>query len=291
MVREGFRFGRPWTIARKGPNGRPKAMAARESFSMDFNTRLRFRLHPACFAIVLLAQAVAHADDPTVSPGGTANPPTAVSAAQEPAALAVVSDPAQLMSSTWDGMPTDVAGNIRLTSDFQTLAVPAGESEIDTLRRELRDAVGQLNASRQELQQTRLQLLQQPAPNDDNDGGQRLSRLETAFDIFRQQLSKEAPAMRQRHDRPVLRSWTTTPCTRTRGIRPRSATARTAPVSAELVWPSWATSSTFTSYMLEVDFATAGRPSSSTFGPSKKTSLCSAPYVPGSICSRSAWTR
>ena len=98
--------------------------------------------------------------------------------------------PEDLISSDWDDGKTDVS----LRVDFQPSLAQDGDSEANSLRRELREAVGQLQAAQLQLQQTRQELIQHQAPAEDqDDGGRRISRLETAFDSFRRQLSNEGP--------------------------------------------------------------------------------------------------
>jgi phosphate-selective porin OprO/OprP len=167
--------------------------------------------------------------------------------------------PEAAISSAWD----DGAESV-LTTELQPVPPQSYGAEVDALRLELRQAVGQLQTAQQQLQQTREQLAAQQGSADDDkndDGSTRLKKLETAFDTFRKQLSKEgagnAPTARLTgftqlddyglYQDPLNKA---TVGTGQNGVGFRRARVAIVGNVAE-----------FTAYMVEVDFATAGRPS------------------------------
>ena len=133
---------------------------------------------------------------------------------------------------------------------------------MSALRAELREAVGRLNVAQQQLNAARQQQVQIPDETDDGAANpQRLSRLETAFDAFRRHMSREGPGsypsarltgFTQLDDYALYQDSKNkaTVGAGQNGVGFRRARVAIVGNVAE-----------FTSYMVEVDFATAGRPS------------------------------
>jgi phosphate-selective porin OprO/OprP len=192
-----------------------------------------------------------------------ADSPAAPPAGSQASVLPPVSDPREVVGSDWDESSDGVTGELGFARLAQAPVAPPGGNDLDSLRRELREAVGQLNFTRQELQQTRDGLIRQQLSTENGpaDGGQRLSRLETAFDAFRRQLSAEGPGsypsarltgFTQLDDYSLFQDPKNkaTVGTGQNGVGFRRARVAIVGNVAE-----------FTSYMVEVDFASAGRPS------------------------------
>jgi len=189
--------------------------------------------------------------------------PAAPVAASQPWVLPPVPNVSDVIGADRDQVPDDVTSELGFARVAQAPPAPGVGNDLDSLRRELREPVGQLNFTQQELQQARDELMrQQLGPgNGLVDGGQRLSRLETAFDAFRRQLSSEAPGsypsarltgFTQLDDYALFQDPRNkaTVGSGQNGVGFRRARVAIVGNVAE-----------FTSYMVEVDFASAGRPS------------------------------
>lgn len=117
----------------------------------------------------------------------TFRPVAAATSPQSLAAEPAMTDPEEVLGASWDGGVSEIT-----FADVQSpiYSAPITSDEMNSLRAELRAAVGRLNVAQQQLDAARQQQSQIPADND-VDGPRRISRLETAFDSFRRQMSRE----------------------------------------------------------------------------------------------------